>query len=133
VLSYREAAVYFQIALHCNKNEVYDYGMERLVECLGWSRPNALYACLNKLVDTGFLLKHKSSSGPRRYRVNVFQRPTVGYTLRTLHGNGHVGPGKRISPEQFEEGYKLYQKWDLPREPAKFHFVMPSKKEGKKP
>jgi hypothetical protein len=133
VLTYREAAVYLQIALHCNKDEAYDFGMEKLAECLGWRRTNALYACLNKLVDTGFLLKYRiKTSGPRRYRVNVYQRPAVGYTLRTLQGNGYVGPGKRIPLDEFDKAYELYEKKDRPHEPAKFHFTKPLRKEAKK-
>jgi hypothetical protein len=80
VLSYREAAVYLQIAMHCDKGEVYHWGLDKIAACLGWKRTNALYACLNKLVDTGFLLKKTVPlPGVRKYHVNVYQRPSVGY------------------------------------------------------
>lgn len=123
VLSYREAAVYLQIAMHCGKDEVYHWGLDKIATCLGWKRTNALYACLNKLVDTGFLLKKVVPlPGVRKYRVNVYQRPSVGYTLRQLRKAGYVGPGKPIRPEEFAEACLHYEKRDRPKESAKFHF-----------
>lgn len=130
VLSYREACVYYQVALHCDPQEEYRFGLDQLAERMGWKRTNALYACLNKLVDTGFLIKRRIRlTGPRKYWVNVYQRPTVGYTLRRLQSAGYVGRGKRIRLEQFEEAYNLYQTKDAPHEPVAFQFVKASKKE----
>lgn len=123
VLSYREAAVYLQIAMHCGKDEVYHWGLDKIAACLGWKRTNALYVCLNKLVDTGFLLKKVVPlPGVRKYRVNVYQRPSVGYTLMQLQKAGYVGPAKAIHPDEFAEAYQHYEKRDKPKEAAKFHF-----------
>lgn len=123
VLSYREAAVYLQIAMHCGPGETYYWGLDKIAACLGWSRTNALYACLKKLVETGFLIKTTVPlPGVRKYRVNVYQRPSIGYTLQQLRDGGHVGPGKRIHLDEFESAYKLYESKDKPYEPPKFQF-----------
>ncbi len=119
-LTHREVAVYLQIAMHCGPAEVYHWGLDKIARSLGWKRTNALYACLNKLVDTGFLIKKKLPlPGIRKYQVNVYQRPSVGYTLKTLRDNRYVGPGKPISQEEFEEAYRLYEQKDRPHEAAK--------------
>jgi hypothetical protein len=123
VLTYREAAVYVQIAMHCGKDEVYHWGLDKIAGCLGWKRTNALYACLNKLVDTGFLIKKVVPlPGARKYRVNVYQRPSVGYTLRQLQSAGYVGPGKLIHPDQFTEAVENYEKRDKLKEVQQFQF-----------
>lgn len=131
VLSYREAAVYLQIALHCGPDEVYHWGLDKIAASLGWRRTNALYACLNKLVETGFLLKKSFPlPGQRKYLVNVYQRPAVGFTLKTLKTAGYVGPGKRIRPDEFEAAYQLYEQRDRPHETAQFQFHNSTAKEG---
>lgn len=123
VLTYRELAVYVQIAMHCGPGEVYYWGLDKIAASLGWKRTNALYACLNKLVDAGFLIKKAEPlPGIRKYRVNVYQRPAVGHTLRQLQIAGYVGPGKQIRPEQFDEAYQLYEQKDKPHESPQFQF-----------
>ncbi len=129
-LTYREAAVYLQVALHCDKTEAYSFGLDKLAASLGWKRTNALYACLNKLVKAGFLIVRRTRlSGPRRYWVNIYQRPCVGHTFRTLHAEGYVGPGRKITQQEFDEAFQLYSKKDSPHEPPHLRFV--SKKKAK--
>jgi len=131
VLSYRESAVYLQIAMHCGPNEVYHWGLDKIAGCLGWKRTNALYACLNKLVEAGFLVKKiVPLPGIRKYRVNVYQRPSIGYTLKQLQAGGYVGPGKKIRPEEFASACQLYEQRDRPHEAAKFQFQNGARKEA---
>jgi len=132
VLTYREVSVYLQLSLDskggrdtagAKKPEVYQWGLEQLAKRLGWKRTNALYACLEKLVDAGFLIRTKVPlPGPRKYRVNVYQRPAVGYTLKRLRDAGYVGPGRSVSPEEFAEACALYERWDKPKELAGVQF-----------
>ncbi len=123
-LTYREAAVYLQVALHCDKTEAYSFGLDKLAASLGWKRTNALYTCLKELVNSGFLVVRRTRlSGHRKYWVNVYQRPCVGHTFRTLQTEGYVGSGRKITPQEFDEAFQLYVKKDSPHEPPHLRFV----------